>query len=199
MREGLRAVCALATSAALLASGCGGRHRDAPTSGGYGQPSSAAPEPSPPATEAPPTEAAPPSGRPETPPPSIGPGPSAAGPMEIRAKETRLGRILVDGRDMTIYVSEKDNADFESTCTGPCKAEWPPLFTNGQVTAGPDVNSAWLGTIGRSDGPTQVEYNGWPLYHYARDTAPGDIKGQGVAAYGSHWYVLDADKGQKVK
>jgi predicted lipoprotein with Yx(FWY)xxD motif len=119
--------------------------------------------------------------------------------LEIKAKKTRFGRILVDGEDMTIYVAEKDNADFESTCTGPCMKEWPPLFTNGQVTAGPGVNSAWLGTIGRTDGLTQVEYNGWPLYHRARDTAPGDIKGQGATAYGTRWYVIDADKGQKVK
>jgi predicted lipoprotein with Yx(FWY)xxD motif len=196
MREGLRTACALATSAGLLTSGCGGRHRAGPASGGYAQPSSSASE-SPPVAASPSTEAPPPpSGAPETSPST---GPTGAGPTEIRAKETRFGRILVDGRDRTIYVSEKDNADFESTCTGPCLADWPPLFTNGQVTAGPGVNSAWLGTIGRSDGPTQVEYNGWPLYHSAKDTAPGDVKGQGAAAYGSHWYVVDADRGKKVK
>jgi predicted lipoprotein with Yx(FWY)xxD motif len=100
---------------------------------------------------------------------------------------------------MTIYVAARDNADFESTCSGPCTKEWPPLFTNGQVTAGPGVNSAWLGTIGRSDGPTQVEYNGWPLYYSARDTRPGDTRGQDVTSYGTTWHVIDADKGQKVK
>jgi predicted lipoprotein with Yx(FWY)xxD motif len=100
---------------------------------------------------------------------------------------------------MTIYVSAKDNADFESTCARLCTKEWPPLFTNGQVNAGPGVNSAWLGTIGRSDGPTQVEYNGWPLYYSARDGGPGDTKGQGVVSNGTTWYVIDADKGQKVK
>jgi predicted lipoprotein with Yx(FWY)xxD motif len=125
--------------------------------------------------------------------------PPSAGPLEIGTRGTRFGRILVDGRGMTIYVSAKDNADFESTCTGPCTKEWPPLFTNGQVNAGPGVNSAWLGTIGRSDGPTQVEYNGWPLYYSARDTRPGDIKGQGVVSNGTTWFVIDADKGQKVK
>jgi len=196
MREAVRAVCVLVTGAGLLASGCGGRGRAGPVSGGYAQPSSAAPESSPPSTEMPSTEASPSPDRPETSPPTAGPPP---GPMEIKAKKTRFGRILVDGEDMTIYVAEKDNADFESTCTGPCMSEWPPLFTNGQVNAGPGVNSAWLGTIGRSDGPTQVEYNGWPLYHYARDTAPGDVKGQGATSAGGRWYVIDADKGQKVK
>jgi predicted lipoprotein with Yx(FWY)xxD motif len=135
---------------------------------------------------------------PESPPPASSAAPSA-GPLEIKAKETRFGRILVDGRGMTIYVAGKDNADFESTCTGACLREWPPLFTNGQVNAGPGVNSAWLGTIGRSDGPTQVEYNGWPLYYYARDGEPGDMKGRGVVSDGTTWYVIDADRGQKVK
>jgi predicted lipoprotein with Yx(FWY)xxD motif len=201
MRERVRAACVLAAGLGLLATGCGGEHRAGPASGGYAQPSSAAPESSAPSTEAPSTEAPPPSSsvEPGTPPPTEGPPPTGPGPMEIRAKETRYGRILVDGQGMTIYVAEKDNADFESTCTGHCMKEWPPLFTNGQVTAGPGVNSAWLGTIGRSDGLTQVEYNGWPLYHYAKDTRPGDIKGQGVTSYGTRWYVIDADKGQKVK
>ncbi|MCW2859916.1 MAG: hypothetical protein JWP48_1624 [Actinoallomurus sp.] len=207
MRKGVRAVCVLA-GVGLLSSGCGGGHRAAPSSGGYAEPSSAAPESSPPSTEAPPSTGAPSTEAPESSPPSTeGPGtppPGAsaapsAGPLEIRGRETRFGRILVDGRGMTIYVSARDNADFESTCTGPCTKEWPPLFTNGQVNAGPGVNSAWLGTIGRSDGPTQVEYNGWPLYYSARDTRPGDIKGQGVVSNGTTWYVIDADKGQKVK
>jgi predicted lipoprotein with Yx(FWY)xxD motif len=129
----------------------------------------------------------------------VSPEPSRPGPMEIVAKDTKYGRILVDGRGMTIYVAERDNDDFESTCTGACTREWPPLFTNGQVTAGPGVNSAWLGTIGRTDGPTQVEYNGWPLYHSARDRAPGEINGQGAVSNGGRWYVINADKGQKVK
>jgi predicted lipoprotein with Yx(FWY)xxD motif len=139
-----------------------------------------------------------PPGSPGSPPPAVGATPTT-GPLEIRAKVTRYGRILVDGRGMTIYVAARDNADFESTCSGACTKEWPPLFTNGQVTAGPGVNSAWLGTIGRTDSPIQVEYDGWPLYYSARDTEPGDMKGQRAVSNGTTWYVIDADKGQKVK
>ena len=115
----------------------------------------------------------------EAPPATAGPASPSAGPLEIRTRATKYGRILVDGRGMTIYVADRDKADFESTCHGPCTRDWPPLFTNGQVTAGPRVNSAWLGTIGRTDGPAQVEYNGWPLYYSARDTEPGTVNGQG--------------------
>jgi predicted lipoprotein with Yx(FWY)xxD motif len=199
MRKAARAACVLAAGVGLLASDCGGKQPAVPISGGYAQPSSAAPESSSPSTEAPASTGAPEPSPPSTEGPKSSPPAQGAGPLEIRTRETRFGRILVDGRGMTIYVSAKDNADFESTCAGPCTKEWPPLYTNGQVNAGPGVNSAWLGTIGRSDGPTQVEYNGWPLYYSARDGGPGDMKGQGVVSNGTTWYVIDADKGQEVK
>lgn len=214
MRRGVRVACALAAGIGLLASACGGKHhRAAPSAGGYAQPSPAAPESSPPtgkpswtgapsfpepSAPSPPSTEAPRSPAPQPPPPGFSPTPSA-GPLEIRAEKTRFGRVLVDGRGMTIYVAARDNADFESTCHGPCTREWPPLYTNGQVTAGPGVNSAWLGTIGRTDGPIQVEYNGWPLYYSSRDREPGDMKGRRVTAFGTTWHVIDADKGQKVK
>lgn len=206
MRRGVRAAGVPAVCAGLLVSGCGGSHHAGPLAGGYARPSSVAPEPSSPGEPASPgpsgaseepgaTEA------PASPGATAGPGSASptAGPLEIRARKTKYGRILVDGPGRTIYVADRDNADFESTCSGACTRDWPPLFTNGQVTAGEGVNSAWLGTIGRTDGPTQVEYNGWPLYYSARDTRPGEIKGQGVSAYGTTWHVIDADKGQKVK
>jgi predicted lipoprotein with Yx(FWY)xxD motif len=44
-----------------------------------------------------------------------------------------------------------------------------------------------LATITRDDGSTQVTYNGWPLYRFARDTAPGQINGQGITAFGGTW------------
>lgn len=194
MRRQVRVACASAVCAGLLASGCGVDHRPVPLSGGYGLPS-ATQEPAPSSPESSPS-----SPEPSAAPPAVGATPTTTtGPLEIRAKVTKYGRILVDGRGMTIYVAARDNADFESTCSGPCTKEWPPLFTNGQVTAGPGVNSAWLGTIGRSDSPIQVEYNGWPLYYSARDTEPGEMKGQRVVSNGTTWYVIDADKGQKVK
>ena len=39
------------------------------------------------------------------------------------------------------------------------------------------------------DGSEQATYNGWPLYYFAQDSAPGDVNGQGV---GDVWYVVDA-------
>ena len=50
------------------------------------------------------------------------------------------------------------------------------------------VDEALLGTASRTDGSSQVTYNGWPLYYFAADSAPGDINGQGV---NDVWWVVD--------
>jgi predicted lipoprotein with Yx(FWY)xxD motif len=49
-------------------------------------------------------------------------------------------------------------------------------------------------TITRTDGTTQVTYNGWPLYYYAKDQQAGDTTGEGV---GSVWYLV-SPTGDKV-
>ena len=41
--------------------------------------------------------------------------------------------------------------------------------------------------ITRDDGSMQVAYNGWPLYYYEPDNAPGDTTGHEV---GGVWFVI---------
>ncbi|MFB6137242.1 MAG: hypothetical protein ABEJ42_02730 [Halobacteriaceae archaeon] len=50
--------------------------------------------------------------------------------------------------------------------------------------------TADLTTFERADGDVQVAANGWPLYYYADDAAPGDATGQGA---GDAWWVLAPD------
>ena len=64
-------------------------------------------------------------------------------------------------------------------------------------TVGKGANASMLGTSKRSDGKTQVTYNGHPLYTFAGDSGPGDTSGQGVNAFGGLWYVL-SPAGQQV-
>jgi len=52
--------------------------------------------------------------------------------------------------------------------------------------------SCLLGTTDRSDGTTEVTYNGHPLYRFAGDGAPGQTTGQGSDGFGAEWYVLSA-------
>ena len=46
-----------------------------------------------------------------------------------------------------------------------------------------------LSTVKRPDGKTQVTYAGFPLYRYAADKKPGDVKGQGFEKI---WYAVTA-------
>jgi predicted lipoprotein with Yx(FWY)xxD motif len=44
-----------------------------------------------------------------------------------------------------------------------------------------------LSTIKRSDGTTQAAYNGYPLYTYVADTAPGQAHGNNLNLNGGLW------------
>lgn len=47
-----------------------------------------------------------------------------------------------------------------------------------------------LGTTKRTDGTTQVTYNGRPLYTFAGDKGPGEANGNEISAFGAEWYAL---------
>ena len=93
---------------------------------------------------------------------------------------------------VSLYLFEADKSS-TSTCTGACAAAWPPLTTTGAPTAGTGVKASLLGTSKRDDGKMEVTYNGHPLYYFANDSAPGDIKGQGVDAFGAEWYAVSPE------
>ena len=135
-------------------------------------------------TPPPPTTAA-------SPAPTGGP---AATPATVATASSDLGTILVDGAGMTLYLYTKDTqGSGKSTCEGECLAAWPPLV--GKPTAGTGADPSLLGSLTRTDGSIQGTYNGWPLYYWVEDHAPGDTTGQDV---GGVWYVLDA-KGDPIE
>jgi predicted lipoprotein with Yx(FWY)xxD motif len=115
----------------------------------------------------------------------------------VTAKASKLGTILAAGpKRLTVYLFEGDKGS-SSSCSGECAAVWPPVTTGGTPQAGGAALTAKLGTIKRSDGTTQVTYNGHPLYYYAKDGDAGDAYGQGVVGFGAGWYVL-APSGSKI-
>lgn len=120
------------------------------------------------------------------PPASVTTAPPAASTATVSTGSTSLGEVVVDGAGMTLYVFGPDNQG-DSTCYDECAANWPPMA--GDATAGAGIDAALLGTSTRTDGTTQATYNGWPLYHFAQDSAPGDTLGQGQLDV---WYVVDA-------
>ena len=105
-------------------------------------------------------------------------------------KNEQLGSFLADGEGNTLYMYTRD-AKGVTNCYGNCAQAWPPLLTNGQQPVAKEgVAAAMIGTVARTDGTTQITYNGWPLYYYAKDLKAGDTVGQAV---GKVWWVLSSE------
>jgi predicted lipoprotein with Yx(FWY)xxD motif len=138
----------------------------------------AAPTTAPVATEPPATDA------PATEPPAVVPVTGAA--VVNLGQNDELGSFLVDDKGMTLYLFTKDTPN-TTVCYEKCAVAWPPLLTSGDPVAGEGVDAALLGTTNRTDGTVQVTYNGWPVYYYEKDKAPGDVVGQNV---GDVWFVI---------
>ncbi len=109
-----------------------------------------------------------------------------SGPAMVSLAAGALGSHLVDDKGMTLYLFTKDSPG-TSTCYDKCAAAWPALLTTGSPQAASGVDSSKFGTTTRTDGTTQVTYNGWPLYYFAKDKQPGDTTGEGV---GSVWFCI---------
>ncbi len=115
----------------------------------------------------------------------------AAAVVSVAPDNPKLGKILVDSKGLTLYYFEKDKQGGKSsTCSGACASVWPPVTTSGAPKGQNGAQASKLGTIKRSDGSTEVTYNGWPLYTYASDTKPGDAKGNDLKQFGATWYAL---------
>lgn len=124
------------------------------------------------------------------------PSGAPASATTVTVRGTSLGRILTDVHGRTVYLFEKDKGT-ASTCTGACAAVWPPVTTSGAPAASGGAQASLLGTTMRADGTRQVTYASHPLYYFRQDTAPGEVRGEGVKAFGAAWYVL-APNGKKI-
>jgi predicted lipoprotein with Yx(FWY)xxD motif len=113
---------------------------------------------------------------------------SASGTTAVlTVRKTRLGYVLATSGGYTIYWYSRDHrGSSRSACTGSCLMAWPPV-TGMPVAAKGLKLDAVLGFITRPGGMVQATYNGYPLYTFASDTAPGQIKGAGEAGV---WHVI---------
>lgn len=107
----------------------------------------------------------------------------------IALAPSKFGKILVDSHGRTLYDFVADKMD-TSTCYGACASVWPPPIVSGTPKAGPGTLAPLLDTTTRSDGTTEVSYNGHPLHYFAGDTRPGETTGQAINQFGAPWYVL---------
>jgi predicted lipoprotein with Yx(FWY)xxD motif len=111
---------------------------------------------------------------------------AATGDGSVVLASSDLGEILTDSEGRTLYLFNPD-AQGDSTCYDDCAEAWPAFTEEG--SAGEGVDASLLGTTTRTDGAVQVTYNGWPLYYFSGDAAPGDTNGQ---ALNDVWWVVDA-------
>jgi len=114
---------------------------------------------------------------------------ATAGGTNVKVAKSRLGRILVDSRGITLYdfVADKHG---RSSCYGACATYWPPLLTKGKPHAGTGVRASLLGTTKRKDGKLELVYNHHPLYYFVGDRKPGQTTGQGLNQFGAPWWAL---------
>ncbi|MFF5446409.1 SCO0930 family lipoprotein [Streptomyces sp. NPDC012888] len=108
----------------------------------------------------------------------------AGGPLAVR-EDAKLGPVVTDAAGFTLYRFDKDTADpSKSTCDGDCAKAWPPVPAGAKPGG---VDAARTGAVKRADGTEQLTIAGWPVYRFAKDTAPGQANGQGV---GGTWFAV---------
>jgi predicted lipoprotein with Yx(FWY)xxD motif len=117
--------------------------------------------------------------------------PAAAGTATLQARDIGGQMVLTDAAGRTLYSFAPDSPN-KSVCYGSCAAYWPPV--TGAPTAGTGITGK-IGTIKRTDGTTQLTYDGHPLYTYIGDSAPGQDKGNNINLNGGLWLVVPVSAG----
>ncbi|GGO42187.1 lipoprotein [Streptomyces daqingensis] len=109
--------------------------------------------------------------------------------LKVKAS-AKLGDIVTDSKGWTLYRFDDDTASpSQSNCDGDCAKAWPAVpAEDAEATKG--IEKSQIGKVKRTDGSLQLTLGGWPVYRYAKDTKPGDVKGHGV---GETWNALAPD------
>ncbi len=117
---------------------------------------------------------------------------SVAYSIEIMNSST-VGTYLANGTGWTLYILNNDTQNSNSSaCNGACATYWPPFQGSASSLILPaNLSMSSFGTITRSDGTSQITYQGWPLYYFVGDKAAGQTNGQGKVAFGGIWTVVN--------
>jgi predicted lipoprotein with Yx(FWY)xxD motif len=108
--------------------------------------------------------------------------------------QTGVGPVVANSKGQVLY-DYTDDTPTSSACQAPwCLVDWPPLEADGTPTAAAGVTGA-ITVIDGGGGVQQLALGGHPLYTFAGDLHPGDIRGQGI---GSDWYLV-SPSGQTIR
>jgi predicted lipoprotein with Yx(FWY)xxD motif len=125
-----------------------------------------------------------------------GGGSHSAQPVAVdTAPLPRIGSVLTDAGGHVLYLFVPDHRRAVS-CSEVCQGSWPPLVVpaGASVTAMGAARQRLLGEVRNPvGGPAVATYNGWPLYTYVGDVAPGTANGQALNLNGGLWYLLAPD------
>ena len=106
------------------------------------------------------------------------------------AQSAELGGYVVDGEGFTLYRFNPDTPDpSRSTCNDGCAVAWPPVLASHKVQY-VGLQRKNIDSLHREDGSVQMSIGKWPVYRFAKDTAPGQINGQGVDG---NWFAVAPD------
>jgi predicted lipoprotein with Yx(FWY)xxD motif len=117
-------------------------------------------------------------------------GPSQADVTIIVTEDPWLGDILTDAAGWTLYKLDPiGEGPVECPDEDGCTKVWPPVLVSGTLQRTSEV-SGQLTIRTRPDRSKQPVYNGWPLYRYSEDEAPGDTNGHRVTDEWGSWSVV---------
>jgi plastocyanin len=112
----------------------------------------------------------------------------------VQIGASKIGPVLTDAQGHTLYYLTSEVGGQPSKCTGACLGIWPPLAVSSpsaDAVEGAGLSGV-LSVMTRSDGINQVMYGEQPLYTFAKDSAPGDVNGNGIKAFGGVWLAARA-------
>lgn len=123
--------------------------------------------------------------------PATGPASGAGGsaPLVLRVAELDgFSPFVISGDGRTVYRFDRDSsAPPASRCGTACLRSWEPLLAPDGFRAEAGIEPDLVGVLTRPDGSRQLTLDGWPMYHFRRDTRLGQTAGHGV---GNAWFAI---------
>jgi predicted lipoprotein with Yx(FWY)xxD motif len=116
------------------------------------------------------------------------------GPVIATAMLPGIGTVLVTPAGKTVY-SPQQEGHGKILCVGACLSFWFPIsVAPGASLHAPSGLPGVLSSIRRSDGLTQLTYDGKPLYTFRLDRASGQANGNGFTDHFGgltfNWHAL---------
>jgi predicted lipoprotein with Yx(FWY)xxD motif len=107
----------------------------------------------------------------------------------LTVRKTPIGYVLANANGYTLYWFAQDpRGSSHPACAGSCLLAWFPVKGHPVPASGTTLDGK-LDCITRPGGVVQATYNGYPLYTFGSDSAPGMTNGNGSAGA---WHVIRA-------